>query len=189
MDANPYITFRKPEEFRQWLSENVKLSDGIWLRFAKKGSGEMSITYAQALDEALCYGWIDAQKKSLDEKSWVHRFCPRRPRSRWSKINIQHVERLIQAERMTPYGLEEIEKAKANGRWAAAYDSPRDAEPPADFLERLAQDPASLAFFKTLNRANVYAIVYRLQTSKRPETREKRMQSILEMLAKGQKFH
>lgn len=189
MEAPPYITFQNPDEFRQWLAENSEISGGIWLRFGKKGSGETTITYAEALDEALCYGWIDAQKRPCDEKSWLHRFCPRRPRGNWSKINIGHAERLIKDGRMTPRGLKEIEEAKADGRWAAAYDSPKDAEPPADFLERLAQDPAALAFFETLNRANIYAIVYRLQTAKRPETREKRMQVILEMLAKGEKFH
>lgn len=183
------VTFRDQGEFRSWLSENADLSEGIWLRFAKKDSGEQSITYAQALDEALCFGWIDGQKKPCDQISWLQRFCPRRPRSNWSKINIQHAERLTKEGRMTPRGLEEIEAAKGDGRWATAYDSPKDAEPPDDFLQELAKDPSALAFFKTLNRANVYAIVYRLQTAKRPETREKRMKLILEMMADGKKFH
>ena len=184
-----YTTFRSAAEFREWLSENTELDDGIWLRFVKKGACEVSITYAEALDEALCFGWIDARKKPLDKASWLQRFCPRRPKGNWSKINIQHAERLIQAGRMTPSGLKEVEAAKEDGRWAGAYDSQSNAEPPPDFLRELAKNPDAEAFFLTLNRANLYAIVYRLQTAKRPETREKRMVAIIEMLANGKTFH
>ena len=193
MTARPYetdcITFRSPAELREWLLENAEQSEGIWLRFAKQAADEKSIGYSEALDEALCFGWIDARKKPLDQTSWLQRFCPRRPKGNWSKINIQHAERLIQAGRMTPGGLKEIEAAKEAGRWASAYDSPKNAEPPADFLQELAKNQDAEAFFRTLNRANLYAIVYRLQTAKRPETREKRMRAILDMLANGKKFH
>jgi uncharacterized protein YdeI (YjbR/CyaY-like superfamily) len=184
-----FTTFRSATEFRNWLSENEGKSEGIWLRFVKKSSYERSISYSEALDEALCFGWIDAVKKPLDQTSWLHRFCPRRPKGNWSKINTQHAERLIQEGRMTPSGLREIEAAKEDGRWVNAYDSPKNAEPPADFLQELAKNPDAEAFFLTLNRANLYAIVYRLQTAKRPETREKRMREILDMLANGKKFH
>ncbi len=183
------LTFQSATDFRRWLSENVGQAEGIWLQIYKKGSHQPSITYAEALDEALCFGWIDAQKKPCDDVSWLQRFCPRRAKGNWSKINIQHAERLIQAGKMTARGLQEIEAAKADGRWAAAYDSPKGAEPPDDFLSELARTPDALAFYQTLNRANIYAIVYRLQTAKKPETREKRRQAILEMLARGEKFH
>ncbi len=183
------ISFTTPAKFRSWLTKNQSKADGLWLRLFKKGSGEKSITYAEALDEALCHGWIDAQKRSYDEISWIQRFTPRRTRSGWSKINTGHAERLIKEERMTATGLQQIEAAKADGRWTAAYDSPRNAAPPEDFLKALGKDKKAKAFFETLNRSNVYAIVYRLQTAKKPETREKRMAMILGMLSRGEKFH
>jgi len=183
------ISFTTPAKFRSWLTKNQSKADGLWLRLFKKGSGEKSITYAEALDEALCHGWIDAQKRSYDEISWIQRFTPRRTRSGWSKINTGHAERLIKEERMTATGLQQIEAAKADGRWTAAYDSPRNAATPEDFLKALGKDKKAKAFFETLNRSNVYAIVYRLQTAKKPETREKRMAMILGMLSRGEKFH
>jgi uncharacterized protein YdeI (YjbR/CyaY-like superfamily) len=148
-----------------------------------------SITYAEALDQALCFGWIDGQRLPLDEKSWVQRLTPRKPKSGWSKKNTAHVERLIQANQMTAAGLKEVEAAKADGRWAAAYDSPADARVPPEFIEELARNPKAKQFFSTLNRANFYAIAYRLQTAKRPETKTKRMKLIIEMLARGETFH
>jgi uncharacterized protein YdeI (YjbR/CyaY-like superfamily) len=182
-------SFATPAKFRAWLSKNSGKSDGLWLRLFKKGADEKSLTYAEALDEALCHGWIDAQKRSYDEKSWIQRFTPRRARSGWSKINTGHAERLIREGRMTAAGLAQIEAAKADGRWATAYDSPKNAAPPEDFLKALAENRKARAFFDTLNRSNVYAIVYRLQTAKKPETREKRMALILGMLERGEKFH
>ena len=181
--------FKCPAEFRQWLEENHARSESIWLRLFKKTSGEPSITHAEALDQALCYGWIDGQLKPLDERSWLRKFTPRQPKSGWSKLNTRHVERLITAGAMTRAGLEAVAAAKADGRWAAAYDSPRDAVPPADFLKALAGDKKAAAFFATLNKANVYAIVYRLQTAKKPETRQKRLRAILKMLAQAKAFH
>jgi uncharacterized protein YdeI (YjbR/CyaY-like superfamily) len=181
--------FKSTGDLRAWLEKNHAGSDGIWLRLFKKGSGKRSITYAEALDELLCFGWIDGQKKPEDELSWLQRACPRRPGSKWSRLNTQHAERLIKSGRMTPAGLLAVESAKADGRWTAAYDSPKDAAPPLDFLKELANDKKAQSFFETLNRANVYSIVYRLQTAKKPETRAKRMKMILAMMARGEKFH
>ncbi len=183
------ITFKSALEFRSWLEKNHARSDGIWLRFFKKNSGRASVTHAESLDQALCYGWIDGQLKPCDERSWVQKFTPRRARSGWSKVNIGHVERLIKTGQMARPGLEEVGAAKADGRWRAAYDSPRNAAPPEDFLQALRKNKKSKAFFESLNRANVYAIVYRLQTAKKPETREKRMKRILNMMRRGEKFH
>jgi uncharacterized protein YdeI (YjbR/CyaY-like superfamily) len=183
------LSFATAGELRNWLGENHASSEGVWLRFAKKGSGEVTVTFAEALDQALCHGWIDGQKRALDEKFWMLRFTPRRPKSNWSKLNIGHVERLIQAGQMTSTGLCHVEAAKADGRWQKAYDSPANAKPPEDFLKELKKSKKAAAFFKTLNRANVYAAAYRLQTAKKPETRERRKREIIEMLERGEKFH
>ncbi|MDB6110851.1 MAG: hypothetical protein JWR69_2601 [Pedosphaera sp.] len=159
------------------------------MQLFKKGSGEPSITYAEALDQALCHGWIDGQKKPYDERSWIQRFTPRRAKSGWSKVNTGHAERLIKAGQMVQAGINAVEAAKADGRWQAAYDSPSKAAPPEDFLKALAKSKKAKAFFGTLKRASVYAIVYRLQTAKKPETRERRMKMMLAMLERGEKFH
>jgi uncharacterized protein YdeI (YjbR/CyaY-like superfamily) len=152
-------------------------------------SGEASITYAEALDQALCFGWIDGQKKPCDERSWLQKFTPRRAGSGWSKTNTQHVERLSRSGLMESAGRKAVEEAKVDGRWQAAYDSPRQAAPPEDFMAALARNRKARLFFRTLNKANVYAIVYRLQTAKKPETRARRMNMIVEMLERGEKFH
>jgi uncharacterized protein YdeI (YjbR/CyaY-like superfamily) len=183
------LSFKSSAEFRRWLEQNHATADGIWVRIFKKDSGEKSITYAEAHDQSLCYGWIDGRKQAHDEDSWLQKFTPRRVKSGWSKANTQHAERLIKAGQMTSTGLEAIQFAKADGRWKAAYDSPRNAAPPEDFLKALNKNKKAKTFFETLNKANVYSIVYRLQTAKKPETREKRMKMILEMLARGEKFH
>jgi len=183
------LHFKTSADFRHWLEKHHADCDGIWLRISKKDSQETSVTYAEALDQALCYGWIDGQKKPFDKLSWLQKFTPRRPKSGWSKINTQHVERLIQAEAMTPAGMVAVEAAKADGRWEAAYASSRSATPPEDFLTELKNNTKAEAFFKTLNKANVYAIVYRLETAKKPETREKRMKTILAMMEEGKAFH
>ena len=181
--------FKTAAEFRAWLVANHDKCDGIWLRFFKKDSGKATVTYAEALDQALCFGWIDGQAKSLDALSWIQKFTPRRARSGWSKRNTEHVARLIRAGMMAPAGLLAVEAAKADGRWHTAYDSPRNAKPPEDFLAALRKNKKAKLFFETLNRANVYAIVYRLQTAKKPETRARRMENILAMLGRGEKFH
>jgi uncharacterized protein YdeI (YjbR/CyaY-like superfamily) len=183
------LTFKTALEFRVWLQKNHVNSDGIWLQIFKRDSGKKSITYAEALDQALCHGWIDGRKQPYNEVSWLQKFTPRRAGSGWSKLNTKHVERLIKTGQMASAGLEVVKAAKTDGRWQTAYDSPRNAAPPQDFLKALSKDKKANAFFETLNKANVYAIVYRLQTAKKPETRERRMKTILEMLARGEKFH
>lgn len=185
----PIIAFESAEAWRTWLSENAQISAGIWLKIYKKGSIEKTITYAEALHESLCYGWIDGQKKSLDEQAWLQKFCPRGPKSIWSKVNIAHIENLEKAGKMTPEGLKAVAAAKADGRWAAAYDSPGNMTVPDDFMEALSKNNEAHAFYKTLNRANLYAIAFRLQTAKKPETRQKRVVDIVDMLSKGLKFH
>jgi len=181
--------FRSAALFRKWLAANHELAEGIWLRIYKKDAGTASITYAEALDEALCYGWIDGQKKSHDADSWLQRFTPRRPRSPWSKINTGHAERLVHARRMMPPGLAAIEAAKKDGRWTAAYDSPSKSAIPEDFLTAVRANPKATACFESLNKANLYAIAYRLQTAKKPETRQRRFDLILAMLHRGETFH
>lgn len=183
------LSFRSAKEWERWLANHHADSNGIWLRLFKKGSGVVSVTYDEALDEALCHGWVDGQIQKYDEKSWLRKFTPRRPKSIWSKRNIEHVARLCKANKMKPAGAKQVEAAKADGRWEQAYDSPSSMQVPKDFLKLLAKSKKTEAFFKTLNKANTYAITWRLQTAKKPETREKRMKAILEMLARGEKLH
>lgn len=185
----PVLFFESQDEWRTWLEQNHNNARGVWLRFYKKGSSITSLNYAGALDEALCYGWIDGQSKTSDEKSYLQKFTPRRAKSIWSKRNIEHIARLIKEGKMKPSGLKEAESAKADGRWDRAYDSPGNQSIPEDFLLKLSKDKKALAFFESLNKANTYAITWRLQTAKKPETREKRMKIILEMLSRGEKFH
>jgi uncharacterized protein YdeI (YjbR/CyaY-like superfamily) len=183
------LSFASAAALRTWLAENHGQSDGILLRIYKKDSGIASVSYAQALDQALCYGWIDGQKRPGDKQCWLQTFTPRRPNSGWSKKNTEHAERLVKSGEMTPAGLNEIGAAKANGRWQAAYDSFSNASIPDDFIKALAVNKKAKAFFETLNKTNLYSIAYRLQTAKKPETRQKRLQAIVDMLARGEKFH
>jgi uncharacterized protein YdeI (YjbR/CyaY-like superfamily) len=176
-------------DWERWLRKNHARARGVWLRFFKKHSQTASINHADALNAALCYGWIDGQLKKHDAESWLRKFTPRRPKSIWSKRNQELVERLLQAGQMKSAGLKEVEAAKRDGRWGRAYDSPSKMTVPADFRKALSQNPAALKFFKTLNKANLYAIAWRLQTAKKPETRKRRMDAMIEMLAKGEKFH
>lgn len=185
----PVISFASEKAWELWLDQNHATSKGVWLRFYKKGSGVASVVYNEALDVALCYGWIDGQLKTFDEKSYIQRFTPRRSKSLWSKRNIERVGLLEKQDRMKPAGLKEVEMAKINGNWEKAYDSPSKMTVPEDFLQELSRNKKALAFFESLNKTNQYAIVWRLQTAKKPETRKKRMETILEMLAKGEKFH
>jgi uncharacterized protein YdeI (YjbR/CyaY-like superfamily) len=187
--VDPILSFRSSLAFRQWLEKTYRESDGIWLRIYKKDSGVATVTYAEALDQALCFGWIDGQKKPYDKQSWLQKFTPRRPKSVWSKNNTQHAEGLIKSGTMTSAGLKEVNAAKADGRWKAAYDSFSNARVPDDFLKALAKNKKAKAFFATLNKTNLYSIAYRLQTAKKPETREKRMRVIVAQLARGEKFH
>ena len=183
------MSFASSRDFRAWLSKNHRQSDGILLRIYKKDSALRTVTYAEALDQALCFGWIDGQKRPSDKQSWLQQFTPRRRNSGWSKTNTQHAERLIATGEMTPAGLREMTAAKADGRWDAAYDSFSNAAVPDDFLKELARNKKAKAFFETLNKTNLYSIAYRLQTAKKPETRESRMRGIIDKLARGEKFH
>lgn len=185
----PIELFPDPKHWADWLDQHHSKSPGAWLRLAKKGSGLQSVSYAEALEVALCYGWIDGQKKSHDESSWLQKFTPRGDRSLWSKVNREKAEELIRTGRMKPAGLAAVERAKENGRWEAAYDSPGKATVPEDFQAELDRRPKAKEFFATLNGANRYAILWRLQTAKKPETRAKRMQQFLEMLERGEKIH
>jgi uncharacterized protein YdeI (YjbR/CyaY-like superfamily) len=185
----PVKKFKSTSQWRTWLERNHSKSDGVWLQFFKKDSGQKTFIHAEALDEALCFGWIDGQANSFDEKSWLQKFTPRRAKSIWSKKNTENVERLIQAGRMHKAGLVEVEAAKADGRWNKAYDSPKNMNIPEDFMKALSKSKKARTFFRSLNRANLYSIHWRLQTAKKPETRQKRMQTILEMLERGEKFH
>jgi len=185
----PILTFTTTEDFTSWLAKHYKMSLGIWIRLFKIKSGVPTITYAEALDVALCYGWIDGQKKTYDSESWLQKFTPRRRKSIWSKRNREHIERLDKSGMMQAAGIEEVEAAKADGRWEQAYESSGNMTVPTDFLNELAKDKKAEAFFKTLKKTNIYSIVWRLQTAKKPETRNKRMKAILEMLKKGEKFH
>ncbi|HTB22909.1 MAG TPA: YdeI/OmpD-associated family protein [bacterium] len=188
-DGGAVVPFPAAKAWAAWLKRNHAGSQGIWIRFFKKGSGVASISYAEALDEALCWGWIDGQVRSLDALSWIHRFSPRRARSTWSKLNRGHVARLIREGRMQAAGRAQVDAAKADGRWDLAYESPSAHTIPEDLRRALAKDKKAGAFFLTLNRANLYAISYRLQTAKKPGTRARRFEVILDMLRQGKKFH
>jgi uncharacterized protein YdeI (YjbR/CyaY-like superfamily) len=187
-DSN-FIAFPSAKEWARWLAENHADSKGVWLRFFKASAGTSSVNHAEALVVALCYGWIDGQLKKHDEQSWLRNFTPRRPKSIWSKRNRELVEQLAEAGKLKPAGFKEMAAAKEDGRWDRAYDSPSKMTVPADFLKELTKNKNARLFFKTLNKANLYAIAWRLQTTKKPESRDKRMQTIIAMLAKGQAFH
>jgi uncharacterized protein YdeI (YjbR/CyaY-like superfamily) len=185
----PIKSFISAKKWNAWLADNHAASKGVWLRIFKKDSGDKTMTHSEVLDEALCFGWIDGQGKPYDDKSWLLKFTPRRPKSIWSKRNTEHVERLIKEKRMKSAGIKEVENAKKDGRWERAYDSSKNMEMPSDFLEALKKDKEAYAFFKTLNRANTYAIAWRLQTAGKPETREKRMEAIIATLSDGKRLH
>lgn len=183
------IVFEGPAEFDAWLHENGANETELWLKYAKKASGIKTITYAEALDVALCHGWIDGLTRSIDETYYSQRWTPRTARSKWSKRNCGKVEELIAAGKMLPAGLAEIEKAKADGRWDAAYAGPATIEVPDDLTEALAANPKAAEFFKTLNSQNRYAVLLRIHDAKRPETRQKRIAQFVEMLADGRKLY
>jgi uncharacterized protein YdeI (YjbR/CyaY-like superfamily) len=188
-DDLPTLSFASPEEFEGWLEENHDDSDGIWLKIAKKGSGIPSASYAEALELCLCFGWIDSQKRGFDECYFLQRFTPRRPRGKWSRINREAAQALIDAGKVRPAGLAEIEAAKADGRWEAAYEGQRTAEVPADLRRELKANRTAREFFAALDSANRYAIVYRLNDAKKPETRERRLRKFVAMLERNEKIH
>jgi uncharacterized protein YdeI (YjbR/CyaY-like superfamily) len=188
-DELPILLFASAGEMEGWLEESHAGAEGIWLKIAKKGSGVESVTYAEALELALCFGWIDGQRKGLDESHFLQRFTPRRSRSRWSRINRDKAEALIAAGRMRPAGLVAVEAAKGDGRWQSAYEPPSKIEVPADLQRELDRDEAAAAFFASLNSVNRYAILYRLNDAKRPETRERRLRKFVEMLKRREKLY
>ncbi len=188
-DDLPILLFATPPDLEAWLESNHDASEGIWLKIAKKGAAEPSVTYGEALELALCFGWIDSQKRGHDERHFLQRFTPRRPRGRWSKINREKAEALIAAGRMRPAGLAEVDAARADGRWEAAYEGQRTAAVPADLRRELDANPAAGEFFAGLDSANRYAVIYRLNDAKKPETRERRLRKFLAMLERGEKIH
>lgn len=183
------IAFESAEAFQAWLGENHAVSPGIWLKLRKKGPGITALDYPQALDVALCYGWIDGQKSKFDDEWWLQRFTPRTSRSKWSKVNRDKVAVLVEQGRMRPPGQAEVDRAKADGRWEAAYAGAKTATVPDDLAAALTADPAAAKSFETLDRQNRYAILYRIQDAKKPETRARRIEKYVAMLAKGEKLH
>ena len=178
-----------PRSWKTWLRKHHESSDGVWLLLAKRGAERPTLSYAEALEIALCFGWIDGQKKGLDAQHWLQRFTPRRARSIWSKINRAKALALIKQGRMHAAGLKEVERARADGRWADAYDSPSNAAVPPDLLAALDRDVKAKAFFETLDRTNRYAVLWRVQTAKRAETRAKRIAQFVAMLARHERLH
>ncbi len=181
--------FATPGEWEAWLREHHGTAPGVWIRFARKGSGVPTVTYLEALEVALCFGWIDGQAKGGDDTYYTQRFTPRRARSMWSKRNRDFATALIESGRMQPAGLREVERARADGRWDAAYDAPSTAVVPDDLQRALDASPAAAAFFATLTSQNRYAILHRVQTAKRPETRARRIARFVAMLEAGETLH
>jgi uncharacterized protein YdeI (YjbR/CyaY-like superfamily) len=178
----PVIPFKSQADWEAWLEENHEDAAGLWLKFAKKGSSTNSVTYAEAVDSALCYGWIDSQKASYNEQFWLQRFTPRRPRSKWSKTNREKASELIEQGKMKPAGQREVERAQGDGRWEAAYSSQSNTTMPDDLQKKLAENPRAEAFFATLDSRNRYAILYQIQDAKRSETRARRIDKYVAML-------
>ena len=185
----PILTFADGAAMEAWLERDGAGTPGFWLRLFRKGSGVASVTKAEAVDAALCFGWIDGLMNPYDEMSWLIRFTKRRPKSKWSVVNRERCEALIEAGRMRPAGLAEVEAAKADGRWAAAYPPQSLAEVPADLQAALDASPKAAAFFATLKGANRYALIYRVLDAKRPETRAKRVAEFVAMLERGETLH
>lgn len=183
------LTFATPQQWEAWLSKHYTQQDGVIIKIAKKDTGVASVTHQEALDIALCYGWIDAIRRSFDATYFLQRFTPRRPRSLWSKVNIGKVEALIAAGRMQAPGMAEIEKAKADGRWAAAYEPAATATIPDDLADYFKAHPKAAAYYESLNKTNKYAVIWRLATARTPETRAKRFVAITAMLEAGESFH
>lgn len=184
----PIQLFRDAAAWEAWLIAHAD-APGLWLKIAKKDQGVVSVSYAEALDVALCHGWIDGLKRSCDAQCFLQRFTPRRPRSVWSKINIGKVEALIAAGRMRAGGMREVEAAQADGRWQAAYDSARNIEVPDDLTAAFKKNAKARKFFEQIDRSNRYAVLWRIQTAKKPETRAARIEKLVAMLERGEKIH
>jgi uncharacterized protein YdeI (YjbR/CyaY-like superfamily) len=187
--AEPTRLFATQRHWAVWLEKNHQKSKGLWLRLAKRGSGLRSVSYAEALETAICYGWIDGQKRGESDQAWLQRFLPRAKKSIWSKINREKVAALIASGKMQAAGVEAVEAAKKDGRWDAAYDSPRGARTPDDFQAALELNPGAKEFFAALDGANRYAVLFRIQTVKKPETRARKIREFVEMLARHERIH
>lgn len=185
----PLLDLPDMAAWEAWLEENSESAPGVWLRLARKKSGLQTVSYPEAVEAALCFGWIDGQKKSFDDQSSIQRFTPRRARSIWSKINVEKATALLEAGRMRPGGIRAIEAARADGRWDGAYDAPSAAKVPEELARALDARPSAKAFFETLNAANRYAIIFRVQTARKPETRARWVERLVEMLERGEKIH
>lgn len=183
------LPFSSKKKWADWLAREHDKSAGVWLKLAKKDSGISSVTYDEALDVALCYGWIDGQKKAFDEKYWLQKFTPRGPKSIWSKINTEKAEKLIVSGEMKLAGLKTIEAAKQDGRWDAAYASQKNISIPEDFQAALEKNKKAKDFFATLRSAERYSFLFRIHSAKKPETRARRIQQFVEMLESGEKIH
>jgi uncharacterized protein YdeI (YjbR/CyaY-like superfamily) len=188
-DGKPILQLASPEEWEAWLDAEHASSDGVWLKFAKKGSGVTTVVYAEALDVALCFGWIDSQVMTFDERFYLQKFTPRRSKSKWSKINVEKIDALTKAGRMRPAGLEQVELAKADGRWDAAYSSPASMTEPPDLKKALKASPKAAEFWATLNKSNRFAAIYQLEDAKKPETRERRLAKFIAMFERGEKLY
>jgi uncharacterized protein YdeI (YjbR/CyaY-like superfamily) len=188
-DGLPQLSFASAADWEAWMEANHDSSEGVWLKLAKKGSGIPSVTLAEALEVCLCFGWIDGFRKALDDDYYLQRYTPRRPRSKWSKINVSKVEELTAAGRMRPAGLAEVERAKADGRWDAAYESPKRMSVPDDLERELAARPAAREFFEGLDSRNRYAILYGLNDAKRPETRAQRLAKFVALLEARERLY
>lgn len=189
MSQYEVLAFKNSKSWRQWLLKSHSNTEGVWLRIYKKASDISSVSYAEALDDALCFGWIDGQKKKYDDVSYIQKFTPRRARSMWSKRNIEHIERLTNDKLMTSAGITEVEKAKADGRWEEAYDSPSNMMVPDDFITAVKADKKAFANYQLLKKSDLYSIGFKLQTAKKAEARERRFLSLLEKLHKGESLH
>jgi uncharacterized protein YdeI (YjbR/CyaY-like superfamily) len=181
--------FKTPAEWSSWLEKNHRRSKGLWMRLAKKGSSLRSVSYSEALEAALCYGWIDGQKRGESDEAWLQRFLPRTAKSIWSKINREKADALIVAGRMKSAGLEAVDAAKIDGRWDAAYDSPKGAKVSPDFQAALDASPRAREFFAVLDGANRYAVLFRIQTAKKAETRARKIRELVEMLERKETIH
>jgi uncharacterized protein YdeI (YjbR/CyaY-like superfamily) len=188
-DGLPKIPFASAAEWEEWLAANHTVSDGVWIKMAKKDADIQSVRYPEVLESALCYGWIDGQREALDERYFLQRFTPRRPRSKWSRINREKAERLIAEGRMHSAGLAEVRRAEADGRWEVAYEGQKRSTVPDDLRRELDARPQAKAFFAELSSQNRYAILYRLQDAKRPETRARRLAKFVAMLEAGETIH
>jgi uncharacterized protein YdeI (YjbR/CyaY-like superfamily) len=188
-DGLPTLPFASAAEWETWLEDHHAAADGVWIKMAKKDSGIPSIRHPEAVESALCFGWIDGRREPLDERCFLQRFTPRRARSRWSRINREKAEQLIAGGRMRPAGLAEVERAKADGRWEAAYEGQKRSEVPGDLRRELDARPRARAFFDALDSRNRYAILYRLEEAKRPETRARRLAKFVAMLEAGERIY